>query len=55
MTKEQIDEMYDKRLEECYQLAIKNNDSGVAFMILDKIRVMKLHMLAPAEENHGKA
>ena len=54
MTKEEIDVMYDKRLEECYQGAKKNNDFGVAFMILDKIRVMKLHMLAPAKEPNGE-
>ncbi|KKL21471.1 hypothetical protein LCGC14_2445140, partial [marine sediment metagenome] len=41
MTKEELDKMYDKRLEELYKIAIKKEEAGVAMMILEKIRVMK--------------
>ncbi len=53
MTKEKLDEMYDERLEALYQMAVKKDDAGTAFMILEKIRVMKLYLIRPAEEKNG--
>ena len=50
MTKEELDKMYDKRLENLYQMAAKKEDAGTAFMILEKIRVMKLYLIRPAED-----
>ncbi len=50
MNKEELDKIYDERLEALYQLAVKKEDAGTAFIILDKIRVMKLHMMRPAVE-----
>ncbi len=52
MDKEAIDSMYDTRLEELYQLAVKKEEPSTAFIILDKIRVMKLHLLRPAEDEN---
>ncbi len=54
MTKEELDNMYDMRLENLYQIAVANKDAGVGMMILDKIRVMKLHMLRPAEDEKSQ-
>ena len=50
MTKEELDKMYDERLENLYKMAVKKEDAGTAFMILEKIRVMKLYLIRPVEE-----
>lgn len=55
MTLEQIDAMYDRRLEELYQVAVKKGDAGTAFVILEKIRVMKLHMARPDKNDKPPA
>ncbi|KKN49344.1 hypothetical protein LCGC14_0643750 [marine sediment metagenome] len=50
MNKEELDKIYDDRLEELYQLAVKEKEPATAMVILDKIRVMKLHLMKPAKE-----
>jgi len=52
MDKKEIDRSYKDRLEQLYLLAVQKKEAGTAMVILDKIRLIDLHMFRPVEDEN---